>query len=249
MAQDYTRSYYPVYLDLHGRRSVVVGGGGVGERKVQTLLEYGATVEVISPEVTDLLAQFAEEGVIVWHRRPYVPGDLEGAFLVICATDSNEVNRAVFAEGESRGIMVNIVDVPELCNFIVPSIVRRGPLQIAISTGGAAPLVAKGIRKELQGRYGDEWGAYLKLMAEVRCLVIDRVPGGEPVRKPIFSAIAGSDLFERVASGDVPTAEEVFKRFVPAELVDDPDRCIEEDEADVCNLVAPDVDAGDGQGA
>lgn len=244
MATDYTRTYYPVYLDLHGRRSVVVGGGNVGERKVQTLLEYGASVDVISPEVTELLAGFADEGLISWHRRGYEHGDLEGAFLVICATDDTEVNRAVFAEGESRGIMVNIVDVPDLCNFIVPSIVRRGPLQIAISTGGAAPMVAKGIRKELQGRYGDEWARYLTLMGEVRCLVMDRVPGGEPVRKPIFAAIAGSDLFERVCEGCMPSAQDVFDEFVPAHLVDDPGACVEDDEADVCNLATPESSEG-----
>lgn len=236
MANDYSRCYYPVYLDLHGRRSVVVGGGGVGERKIKTLLEYGASVEVISPHVSDDVRALAQEGAVMWHQRPYREGDLEGAFLVICATDDNEVNRAVFAEGESRGIMVNIVDVPPLCNFIVPSIVRRGPLQIAISTGGAAPIVAKGIRKELQQQFGDEWAAYVALLGEVRGLVMERVPGGEVVRKPIFAAIAGSDLFERLGRGEYPTAEELFEEFVPAELVDDPANCVEDDEADACNL-------------
>ncbi|HET6498343.1 MAG TPA: hypothetical protein VFH17_04775, partial [Coriobacteriia bacterium] len=106
-------------------------------------------------------------------------------------------------------------DVPELCNFIVPSVVNRGPLQIAISTGGAAPVVAKRVRCELEERYGEEWECYVRLLGQVRRLVMDRVSGGERVRKPIFEAIASSDLFDRVAGGVCPDPEDVFREFVP----------------------------------
>ena len=204
----------PLQLRVAGRRCVVVGAGGVGERKIETLLEYGGAVDVISPEATEAVRAWADEGRLTWQKRGYEDGDLEGAFLVICATDDAELNRAVFDEGERRSIMANIVDVPERCNFIVPAIVKRGPLQIAISTAGAAPVVAKTLRRKLEAEYGDEWGEYVALLGRVRSLVMDRVPGGEPVRKPIFTALAHSDLFERVSAGERPEAEDIYTEIV-----------------------------------
>jgi len=216
MNEPYSDPYYPVFLDLRGRLAVVVGGGSVAERKIATLLEYGADVMCVAPLVTPGLDALVAQGLIEHEDRGYVRGDLAGAFIVVCATDSTEVNRAVYQEAEGQGCLVNVVDVPELCNFIVPSIVKRGPLQIAISTGGAAPVVAKQMRCELEEHYGEEWECYVRLLGQVRCLILERVPGGEPVRKPIFEAIAASDLFERVMGGVCPDAEDVFREFVPA---------------------------------
>jgi len=211
---DYSKPYYPVFLDLTGRLAVIVGGGCVAERKVVTLAEYGARIRVIAPEATAVLEGLAASGAIELECRGYVRGDLAGAFLVVCATDSEEVNRAVHAEAEERGIIVNVVDVPELCSFIVPSIVRRGTLSVAISTGGAAPTVAKRLRRHVQEHLGPEWETYVTLLGEVRALVMGRVPGGEADRKPIFEAIANSDLLDRIAGGARPTAEEVYAEFV-----------------------------------
>lgn len=219
MTEPYASPYYPVFLDLRGRLAVVVGGGSVAERKIATLLEYGADVVCVAPLVTPGIDSLVAEGLIDHEQRGYVRGDLAGAFIVVCATDSTEVNRAVYQEAEGQGCLVNVVDVPELCNFIVPSIVKRGPLQIAISTGGAAPVVAKRIRRDLEERYGEDWECYVRLLGQVRRLVLERVPGGEPVRKPIFEAIAASDLFDRVMSGICPDAEDVFAEFVPAGAV------------------------------
>lgn len=213
MAEDYSKAYYPVYLDLNGRLAVIVGGGKVAQRKAKTLAEYGADVVIVEPDVTEDLLQLEADGLATVEQRGYVRGDLEGAFLAVCATDSEEVNRAVQAEAEERGCLVNVVDVPDLCNFIVPSIVRRGPLQIAISTGGAAPTVAKRLRKRFQSEFGEEWAGYVELMGAVRLLVMERVPGGEAERKPIFEAIADSDLLERLRTGDKPSAEDVFAEF------------------------------------
>mgnify|MGYP001168715184 CR=1 FL=1 len=213
---DYSKPYYPVFLDLTGRLAVIVGGGGVAERKIVTLLEYGPRVRVVSPEVTPAIEELASSGTIELERRGYVRGDLEGAFIVVCATSSEEVNRAVHAEAEERGCIVNVVDVPDLCSFIVPSIVRRGTLSVAISTGGAAPTVAKRLRKHVQEHLGPEWETYLTLLGEVRVLVMERVPGGEVVRKPIFEAIADSDLLERIRAGATPSAEDVYTEFVGA---------------------------------
>jgi precorrin-2 dehydrogenase/sirohydrochlorin ferrochelatase len=211
---DYSKPYYPVFLDLAERLAVIVGGGGVAERKVVTLLEYGPRVRVVSPDVTPALEKLAASGAIELERRGYVRGDLDGAFIAICATSSEEVNRAVHAEAEERGCIVNVVDVPELCSFIVPSIVRRGTLSVAISTGGAAPTVAKRLRKHVQEHLGPEWETYVTLLGEVRVLVMERIPGGEAVRKPIFESIADSDLLDRIRAGARPTADEVYDEFV-----------------------------------
>lgn len=213
MAEDYSKAYYPVYLDLNGRLAVIVGGGKVALRKARTLADYGADVVVVAPDVSDDLLQMQAEGLVTVEERGYVRGDLERAFLAVCATDSEEVNRAVHAEAEERGCLVNVVDVPELCSFIVPSIVRRGSLQIAISTGGAAPTVAKRIRKRFESEFGEEWAYYVELLGKVRALVMERVPGGEVIRKPIFEAIADSDLLERLRAGERPTAQDVFTEF------------------------------------
>lgn len=214
MSRDYTTRYYPVYIDLGDRRVVVVGGGPVAARKVLTLVEYGARVTVVAPDMVDEIERLVAAGTVAVERRGYVRGDLAGAFLVVCATDSGEVNRAVHAEAEQRGCLVNVVDVPELCNFIVPSIVRRGQLQLAISTGGAAPVVAKTLRRHVEEHVGEEWGPYIELLGEVRALVMSRVPGGESVRKPIFEAIGASDLLERIRCGERPSAEDVYAEFV-----------------------------------
>jgi precorrin-2 dehydrogenase/sirohydrochlorin ferrochelatase len=214
MTADYAKPYYPVFLDLAGRLCVIVGGGAVALRKARTLADYGADVVVIAPDVSEELIGMQADGLVTVEQRGYVRGDLAEAFLAVCATDSEEVNRAVHAEAEERRCLVNVVDVPELCSFIVPSVVRRGGLQIAISTGGAAPAVAKRLRKRLSSELGEEWADYVTLMGEVRALVIERVPGGEAARRPIFERIADSDLLERMRKGERPSAKKVFREFV-----------------------------------
>lgn len=218
-----TRSYYPVFLDLSGRLCIVIGGGKVAERKAAALVRYRGDVVVIAPEYTEEIGEMQADGQLTTERRGYVRGDLEGAFVVVCATDSEEINRAVYAEAQENNCLVNVVDVPELCNFIVPSVVRRGGLQIAISTGGAAPVLAKRLRKRFQSEFGEEWGDYVALMGEVRAIVMSRVPGGETARKPIYERIADSDLLERLQRGETPSAEKIFEEFrdEPAGEADD----------------------------
>jgi precorrin-2 dehydrogenase / sirohydrochlorin ferrochelatase len=213
-AVPYSKAYYPVYLDLVDRPCVVIGGGRVAERKVETLLKYGADVTVISPEVTPAIEEFVEADRVIVERRGYVRGDLTGAFVVICATDSEEINRAVYSEAEECGVLVNVVDVPPLCNFIVPSIVRRGGLQIAISTGGAAPAVAKRVRKRLQEEFGEEWGPYVALLGEVRALAMSEIDD-DAERKAFFERVADSDLLARFTRGEAPAAGDVVAEFAP----------------------------------
>lgn len=160
--------YYPIFLNLENKEVVVIGGGKVAERKIYTLLECGARVKVISPEVTPRLKDLAEKKEILWENRPYQKGDLEGAYLVIAATNDPETQKAVFSEAEEKKIPCNVVDKPEYCSFIVPSTIKRGDLTIAISTGGASPAVARRIRENLEEYFGKEYEFYLILMKKIR---------------------------------------------------------------------------------
>lgn len=153
-----------MFLNLHGKRCVVVGGGEVANRKARKLLQARAEVMVISPEVKPELASVAAEV----RRRPYVEGDLEGASLAFAATDVREVNAAVAREGRERGIPVNVADRPSEGDFALPSTLRRGGLQVAVSTGGASPTLARRIRHELEGVFGPEWAGIVEELSKAR---------------------------------------------------------------------------------
>jgi precorrin-2 dehydrogenase len=155
---------YPIFLDLSGRRCVVVGGGQVANRKARKLLQARAEVVVISPHVRSELESVAAEV----HRRPYVEGDLEGAHLAFAATDVREVNAAVAREAAERGVPVNVADRPSEGDFAVPSTLRRGRLQLAVSTGGASPTLARRIRDELEGLFGPEWAGMIEELHAAR---------------------------------------------------------------------------------
>ncbi len=204
--------YYPIFLNLDGRRCVVVGGGSVAERKVGALLARGADVVVISPNLTEGLEALARDGKIGHFARGYQSGDLEGARLVFSATDDRPTNVAVFDEAETRGVPANVVDDPELCSFTVPSVVVRGELQIAISSGGASPALAKKIRLQLEEEFGPEYATLLDLLARFRERVLAQV-ASPSARRRVFEAVAGSDLLSRVRSGQVPTVDELMEEF------------------------------------
>ena len=155
--------YYPINLDIKGRRCLVVGGGAVGTRKVHTLLQCGADVTVISPQATNELSVLAEAGDIAMQKREYSSTDLEGIFLVIGATDDETLNRQVSADAQSRNLLCNIADRPAVCNFILPSIVHRGDLVITVSTSGKSPALAKKLRKALERQFGIEYADLLNL--------------------------------------------------------------------------------------
>lgn len=217
----YENPGYPLFVDLNGWKVVVVGAGSVAKRKVNAFLRYGAHVVVVAPDACDEIAALANEGKIQWEKRTYRDGDLSNARLAVCAVGIREIDEAVSDEARRIGVLLNVVDVPDLCDFIVPAIVSRGPLQVAISTSGAAPTVAKAIKADFSERYDESWTDYLLLMAKVRVLVIDRVVGGEPVRKPIFEALAASDLHDRVSAGEQIDPEEVYREYVEPMIADD----------------------------
>ena len=161
-------SYYPLFLNISGRRCVVVGGGEVALRKVKAFLEHGANVEVVSPEICPQLAVLAESGRIRVFRRHYQPGDLRGALIVIAATNHSEINRDVVKEAKRQAVLVNVVDDTENSAFIVPSYVRRGNITIAVSTAGKSPALARKIRTRLENDFGDEYASLALLVEEVR---------------------------------------------------------------------------------
>src|SRR3989337_4068042 len=147
-------AYYPIYLDLTGKRCVIVGGGKVAERKCASLIKTDAEITLIAPEITKKLKGYKDKGLIKHIERTYRKGDIRSAFIVISATDSSETNERVARDAKSLHKLTNIVDTPDLCNFIVPSVFRRGTLSIAVSTGGVSPAFAKAIRNELEQIYG-----------------------------------------------------------------------------------------------
>jgi len=185
--------YYPIHLDIQNRSCLVVGGGGVGTRKVMSLLKCGARVTVVSPVISERLQNLAESALLSLKPRPYRTADLEGVFLVIGATDDEALNRQISRDAENRNILCNIADRPEVCNFILPSIVQRKDLVITISTSGQSPALAKKMRKTLEGQFGDEYGELLQLMGAIRKKLLSQAHEPE-VHKPLFEQLINSDL-------------------------------------------------------
>ncbi|MBL7180587.1 MAG: bifunctional precorrin-2 dehydrogenase/sirohydrochlorin ferrochelatase [Desulfobacterales bacterium] len=185
--------YYPVYLDIRKRKCLVVGGGSVGTRKVMTLLSCGADVTVVSTVISATLQKLADSGSILLKKRPFQASDLEGMFLVFGATDNEALNRQIHAAAERLGLLCNIADRPENCNFILPSIVNRGDLIIAISTSGQSPAFAKKLRKDLETVFGNEYADFLKLMGAVRKKLLSRDHQPE-VHKPLFEELIDRNL-------------------------------------------------------
>lgn len=193
--------YYPVNLDIRGRACLVVGGGRVGARKVDTLLKCGAIVTVVSPEATSPLARLAEAGRIVLERREYRSSDVKGQFLVIGATDDERLNRQIHADAERLNLLCNIADRPEICNFILPAIVRRGDFMMAISTAGKSPAFAKHMRRRLEAQFGPEYGVLLDLMGAIRQKLLAEAHEPE-AHKPLFERLIDGDLLELVKTGE-----------------------------------------------
>jgi siroheme synthase-like protein len=195
--------FYIACLRLDGRRCLVVGGGEVGLEKVEGLLACGAAVTLVAPRAEAELVALAAEGSISWEQREYEPADLEGAFLVIAATNDSEVNIAVHEQAEARAMLVNVVDVPPLCNFILPAIVRSGPLAIAISTAGASPALAKRMKREIGELFGEEYARLAVILNEARGWAKGTLPTFQD-RRAFFDSIVGGqpDPIAMLRDGD-----------------------------------------------
>ncbi|HEY1834856.1 MAG TPA: bifunctional precorrin-2 dehydrogenase/sirohydrochlorin ferrochelatase [Solirubrobacteraceae bacterium] len=185
--------FYIACLKLTGRRCLVVGGGEIGLEKVEGLLACDGEVVVIAPDAHPQLRAYAEEGSIAWEQRPYAGADdLEGVFMAIAATDDTDVNIAVYDDAERRAMLVNVVDVPPLCNFILPAIVRSGPLAIAISTAGASPALAKRMKREIEAQFGERYARLAVLLNEVRGWAKGTLPTYQD-RKQFFEGIVNGE--------------------------------------------------------
>ncbi len=202
--------YYPINLNIQGKKCLIIGGGEVAYRKACSLKDAGAEVTVVCPEPCPELTK--EKDITLLEKR-YDESALDGAFLVIAATDDAEVNRNIFQDASKRNLLVNVVDCPELCSFIVPSSVVRGDLCISISTGGASPALAKRIREDLEKTYGHEYEHYLKLLSKMRNVAMSRVADPEKRRK-ILQRLAEPDIIELIKQHGPEGAEsEMLKKI------------------------------------
>ncbi len=206
-------SFYPAFLDLRGRRAVVVGGGAVAEQKVAGLVEAGARVTVISPALTWKLEDLAAQGTIVLRRRGYRRGDLAGAFLAIAAADDRRVNRTVWREAEARGVLLNAVDDLPHCSFIAPAVHREGAITVAVSTAGKSPAFAVRLRERIARLVGPEHAAFVELLGELRATVADRVPDAR-ARTRLWYAIVDSAALDDVRRGDLAGARRRIARLI-----------------------------------
>lgn len=199
--------YYPVFLDLKGKLCVVIGGGEVAERKVQTLLESGAVVTIISPQCTPSIQALADGGEIQLRLREYADGDLVGVFLAIAATNQVHVNRAIVAEAAREKVVLNVVDEPSLCTFIAPSIVNRGEVTVAVSTGGSSPALARKLREALEQSdlldYSELAGTLSSARKEIRRL-------GREVHPDKWQESISNDLLDLVRAGESRQALDVL---------------------------------------
>ena len=200
-------TYYPAFINLENKKTVVVGGGKIAERKILGLLDTGAKVTVVSPGITKRIEREKQKSGLRHICRGYRKSDLKKAFLVIAATDDRDVNERVSRDAPC---LVNIVDVPKLCNFIVPSSMQRGPLTIAISTGGVSPALARSLRKELEKIYGCEFSGYLKTLQKIRAQAMTMIKDGKK-RAVFLKAVASENMLKLLKEKGCSEAGEAVK--------------------------------------
>ncbi len=210
-------NFYPVFLNLTGRRCVIIGGGLIAEGKITKLLDSGAKISVISPDATQTIHSLAERGDIEFELRKYQAGDLNGAFLAIAATNDRVVNQEIFEEAEKLGILLNAVDDPPRCSFIAPSIVQRGPVTVAISTGGASPALARKLRETLDGSPALEWADATSVVSKARQVIKDKQVAVDPQR---WQCCMTSEILSLAKSGH---EDEALEKLLDGLLGKNPD--------------------------
>ncbi len=201
--------YYPAFLQLAGQPCVVIGGGTVAEQKVRSLLSAGAKVTVVSPSLTPSLAQDAAAGHITHVARTYEQGDLQGYRIAIAATSDAAAHQEIAAEAAATGVLLNVVDQPLLCDFIVPALIERGDLLIAASTSGKSPALARRIRQQLEGQFGPEYAQALVILGRLREFLRERALP-EPERRRILGALVDSELLHRLQQGQTQEVDRLL---------------------------------------
>lgn len=207
--------YYPINLDLKDRAVLVVGGGAIAESKTEQLIDAGAQVRVVSPELTGRLREWAQGGVIAHRVGVFDASDLGGVVLVISATDSQTVNQKVANAASKRGLLCNVVDQPALCSFITPALVTRGDLQISVSSGGGSPSVVQRVKREIAGLIGEEYGVLLELAAEMRVEAKRRLPDFEQ-RRTVLHAFVESEALDLLRAGQIDQARRIAQELLDA---------------------------------
>jgi len=205
--------FYPIFIELENRRVLVVGGGPVAERKVEALLDAGARITVVSPDVTDRLMELANSSRLIWHQRKFHSSDLDGASLVISATDDAATQAEVASDAAAKNILVNTVDKPELCDFIVPSMLRRGEITVAISTSGKSPALAAELRRRLDSVVTDAMARTAFVLGAIRSEVHDRFPDSEQ-RKRVFEMIIDSGIVDWISTCDDAAALSRVRKMI-----------------------------------
>ena len=220
--------YYPIYLNLAGKKCVILGGGTVAQGKIAGFRDAGAAITVISPDATPGIRRAAQNGQVKWLEREYHPGDLEGAFIAVAATNVWYVNREIYDEAERLGVLLNVVDDPDLCTFIAPSVVKRDPVTLAISTGGASPALARKLRETLADHPALEWADLARVLARARrevkqrrlvidpdrwqcCINRELLQLAQQGREEEALAILLAQLLDNTATGLCPRLEECHR--------------------------------------
>ncbi|MGD9016685.1 MAG: bifunctional precorrin-2 dehydrogenase/sirohydrochlorin ferrochelatase [Desulfobacterales bacterium] len=207
--------YYPVNLDIRDRLCLVVGGGGVGQRKSERLIRCGAMVHVVSLRATDALERMAAGRQLTISLRPFRESDLDGVFLVFCTTNDPDTNRRVSEAADNRGLLCNVADMPDRSRFILPSVVQRGDLILTVSTSGKSPAVASSLRNELEGRFGEEYAQLLSLMGAIRQQLLGQ--GHDPDgHRELFRQLLDGGLLKRITVGDRADIEAYLGRVLGA---------------------------------
>jgi precorrin-2 dehydrogenase len=206
-------SFYPILVDLHGKKALVVGGGKVAQRKIETLLEHGASVLVVARELTATLEELRSAKRIGFLGAEFSEAFADGAFLVFAATDDASLNRRVSQAAQQRGLLVNAVDQPADCNFIVPSVLSRGDLLIAVSTSGKSPAFARKVRVELERHFGEEYGFFLNLMGNLRKEILSLGLSQEE-NKSAFEELVNSELLQAIGEKQWDWAAQIVEKVL-----------------------------------
>jgi len=204
--------YYPINIDLHGRRVVIVGGGAVAARKAKRLVSAGARLTVIAPRLNAALAALAAAGSLTHQERGYRPGDLEGALLAFAATDDAEANLMAAAEARDLGILIDIVDAPRQGNFTTPALLERGDLLITVSTGGGSPALSRRIIAELEPLFGPEYAEAVTLLGSVREKLLTE-KGGSAYNERVFAELAALDLPALIKNGQRDAIDQILLKL------------------------------------
>jgi precorrin-2 dehydrogenase/sirohydrochlorin ferrochelatase len=205
------KTLFPVFLDIYGKKTVVIGGGKVAERKISDLLECNAQVVVVSPQATPVIAEWADRGRISWLPKEFEDGDVHGACMAFLATDNASLNRHVVDICHEQGVMVNAVDDPANCDFYVPAVLRRQSLTLAVSTGGKSPLFARKLKEELNEVITEAYGDFVELLGEQRLIVQNEIADIRD-RKKIYEAMVYSDILDLLKVGEKEKARERIKQ-------------------------------------